>query len=143
MGVRRRSREAGVDEAPDPRLVAAFDLLGRCAAVEVSVRVVHPDPETRTWPVVWLARGVWRNGVTEIAAAPAAIEAVEMLCERVIDGGTCTGCGRPAGVILAGAPVGAVAVEVTGVCWYRFDPEATPPRYLRGCESPDYGPEAA
>jgi hypothetical protein len=121
----------------DPRAGAAVDLLARTGATEVTLRNLEAGDG---WPALWLVRGMWPAGWA-LAADLEPVYALERLCEAAVDGGTCTGCGRPSGVI-AGS-LGRVGVpEAAGVCWYRFDADSDPPRYLRGCESPDYVPSS-
>lgn len=113
-------------DVDDPRFTAAIDLLRRTGATSFGVR--YSDDEK---PVVWLAvvqYGPLRGW--EAAAGHDPVEATFRLCDRVIDGGKCQHCGRPAGFerdYLGTMPVGDV------FCWYQYDPGNK--AYVRGCSA--------
>lgn len=110
-------------DADDPRIAAGVAMLGRTGASSFQLR----------YHVVWLAVGEWqRSGGSYFDAAagmtPAA--AVLRLCERVIDGGKCTHCGKPTmfHADLDDAPT--VLDEL--FCAYEWDPELS--TFRRSCE---------
>lgn len=121
------------DEAKDPRLLAAIDLIGRAGAKQVQIRF-HDDPE----PVLWLVAAEfptvdgWR---WEAAGGMNPLAAGMRLLEQTIDGGgACAHCGRAAGVWEhweQTPPLGSM------VCWYVFDPETE--KFRRSCEGETQG----
>jgi hypothetical protein len=128
------SEGARVGDFDEARLVAGIDLLGRTGAKQTQVR--YSDDEE---PVVWIATALYdvvpidqpeADPVEQWEAAGALnpISAVLRLCEKIVDGGTCTHCGRSTGVALGldSMPLPAF------VCWYQFDPELR--TFRRSCE---------
>jgi hypothetical protein len=126
--------------AEDPRLPAAFDVLRRTGAREVSVR--FSDDEQ---PVVWLAVAGWYVGADgvpvatarqarrpslhyEAAAALDPLRAVFRLCDQVVDGGMCAHCHRPAGF---NENPGVLPFD-EDVCWWTWDPEVK--AFVQGCQ---------
>jgi hypothetical protein len=106
----------------DPRFIPAVDLLRRTGADGFQIR--YCDEEE---PVIWMAAAEW-GGHWEVAASMNPVEAVFRLCDKVIDGGTCIHCHRPAGFVPDFDPM---PVEEL-VCWYQWDPENR--TFRRGCE---------
>lgn len=96
----RRQRAA----AKDPKLVAAIDLLGRTGAADVQIRYCDDEDPTvwfvvvryRTDPTGRPVHGDSEPGRWETAAGRHPTEAALRLCERVVDGGRCNYCKRPA-----------------------------------------------
>ena len=127
-------------EVLDPRFLAGVKLLERTGMREFQIR--YDDDQA---PVVWVAVGQWfmdrrtrrpraelGPGAAEIWQAAAAMNgtaAVLRLCDQVLDGGTCTHCGRPTGV--ESDEPGTMPLDSV-ICWYQFDPELAV--YRRGCE---------
>lgn len=131
MGTRRGTKRAPEDGSPnDPRFTAGVKLLERTGMQTFSIRY-QDDAE----PVAWVAVATWDEQRTphmagaEAAGAITPLKAVIRLCETVLDGGTCTHCGRTASVDdnwRDEMPLQDV------VCWYRYDPETQ--EFRRGCE---------
>lgn len=117
--------KSAVDEMPPAAkemLLAATDMIGRTGAESFELRY----SEKRN-PVVWMAIGRW-NDTYEVGASISPIKATIRLLETVVDGGTCTTCGKPTGITedLEAMPLG------SHVCWYQYDPELK--AFRRGCE---------
>lgn len=113
--------------ALDPRTVALVGLVGRCGAT--SFRIEHTDPDNG--PVVWVAVAElgFLGGAVEAAAAADPYRAVVRLAEQLIDGGTCRHCGAVTGVL---DEFDDPTQQLSGVCWYVYDPELD--TFRRGCE---------
>lgn len=122
----------------DPRLTAGIALLERTGAREVQIR--WHDMEQ---PVTWIAVGEWHVGADgaptrrgegvgvyfDAAAAMDPVRAVLRLCERMVDGGTCTHCHRPTGF----EPDSIESMPYADTwCWWQYDPELK--TFRRGCE---------
>lgn len=108
----------------DPRVTAAIAMIGRTGAGEFQIR--YCDEEQ---PVVWMAMAYWPTHKTwEVAAAMHPERAVFRLCEQIIDGGTCTHCGKPT---IFTADSETELIDQVG-CVYAWDPELR--TYRRGCE---------
>lgn len=110
------------------RLKAGVDLIGRTGATSFQIRF-QDDEE----PVVWIAVAEHRlkgqETHYEVDASVDPVHAVVRLCERLVDGGLCNHCGRPAGMepyYLGRMPLG------ENFCWYQYDPELK--TYRRACE---------
>lgn len=109
-------------------VTASADLLQRVGVGEL--RVGHSDPGDGG-PVMWYAMAFFRTaGAWEAAGAMSPGRAMFRLCERACDGGTCTHCGRPTGVVddaqASDMPANAL------VCWFAYDPELH--TFRRSCE---------
>jgi hypothetical protein len=117
--------DSGGNKLDDPRLIAAVDLIGRTGAKSFAIR--YSDDEQ---PVVWSAVADYGDGRAEAAGALHPLVAVLRLAELLIDGGTCTHCGRPTGVHTDRVPESMPLDQF--VCWYQFDPELS--TFRRGCE---------
>lgn len=107
----------------DPRFVASLDLLRRTGLKEFQIRY---DEEQD--PIVWVAVGKWGDHY-EAEGAMTPLKAIIRLLERVLDGGTCAYCTRPAGVSTDwrnSLPLDEV------FCWWIYDPETE--SFRRGCE---------
>ena len=111
----------------DPRVAAMLDLIGRTGARQVQIR--YSDDEQ---PTVWFVVAQYGRARWETAAAFDPAVALERLCERVIDGGQCTHCGRPTAFDLSADDTENEAISQGTVCWYMWDPELSTIR--RGCE---------
>lgn len=111
----------------DPRFPAMLDLLGRTGASQVQIR--YSDDEQ---PTVWFAVALYGPDRWETAAGPDPGSALARLCERVIDGGQCTHCGRPTAFDLVHDDSLVEAFSAGSVCWYLWDPELA--TFRRGCE---------
>ena len=114
--------------AAEPMIKACVDMLGRMGATQM--RFGYSDPEDGE-PVVWYATAHFRvPGGWEAAAAMTPDRAMYRLCERATDGGTCTHCGKPTGIVddaqASDMPANAL------ICWYAYDPELV--RFRRSCE---------
>lgn len=108
----------------DPRLTAAVDLIGRTGAQGFQFR--YSDDEQ---PIVWFAVALYGDDRAEVDAALDPLRAVLRLAERIVDGGKCTHCGRPAGL----DPDSIDRMPLDNViCWYQFDPELA--TFRRACE---------
>jgi hypothetical protein len=121
----------------DPRFIAGIDLLRRTGAQQVQVR--YSDDEQ---PIVWMVVVGYTHQadherrmtpldkpVYEAAAAMNPWNAAVRLCERMIDGGSCIHCKRPAGVSddwQHNMPL------ASHICWYVYDPEKE--TFRRSCE---------
>ena len=111
----------------EPKLLAAIDLLKRTGASGMQLR--YSDDEE---PVIWLTVAAYKRGDEERHEVDAALDPVTAtlrLCERLVDGGTCTHCHRPTGLdpdTLDTMPLDEL------VCWYQYDPELE--TFRRGCE---------
>jgi hypothetical protein len=114
-------------------MLALVDFVARIGSDDLTLR--FSDDEQ---PVVWMAVGNW-GGHHEVGAAMNPIGAMSRLIEQVVDGGSCTHCGRPTGFEL---DPGSMPLQST-VCWYQYDPELKTVR--RGCEgdTPPRGPNRA
>jgi hypothetical protein len=113
-----------IDPNFDERIKAAVDLIGRTGAQGIQLR--YSDDET---PIIWFAVAIWEDTKYETDAGSDPLEAVQRLCERLIDGGICTHCNRPTGLELVhidDMPLNEF------ICWYQYDPELK--TYRRGCE---------
>jgi hypothetical protein len=97
-------------------------MLGRTGAQHFQIRFC--DEEV---PTVWIASGCWGD-YWETAAAIDPVTALFRLCDQVIDGGTCTHCGRPTGFVSDFDPMPAES----WICWYKWDPELV--TFRRNCE---------
>jgi hypothetical protein len=135
---RRRTARAAGKQPPDPKLVAAVDLVGRTGAADVQIR--YSDDEQ---PVVWFAvarfhtgpegrphRGTGEPDRWETAAGRDPTEAVLRLCERLVDGGQCQHCKKPA-MFHADLDTNPTPLDPL-FCSYEWDPELE--TFRRSCE---------
>lgn len=134
----------------DPRLPAAVALLGRIGAQQTDIRYSEPDTPG-DGPTVWLAIASYlldpdghptddptgRPG-WEAAAGHDPLDALLRLCEQTVDGGTCTGCGRPTVFVPDLEVVTADLLDAMG-CVTRWDPELS--TFRRSCGG--RGPQTA
>lgn len=114
--------------AQDPRLAAAFDLIGRTGATNFQIR--YQDDQK---PVIWMCAAEWPKG-WDAGAGRTPAEAAMRLLDQVIDGGECAHCGRPSAVTdhwQSDMPLAEL------MCWYVFDPETE--KFRRGCEGETHG----
>jgi hypothetical protein len=98
-------------------------MLGRTGATQFQIRYSDEDE-----PVIWMVAARWSNH-WEVAASMSPLGAVFNLCDQVVDGGTCTHCGKPTGFVADSEG------EMPGqdfICWYRYDPELK--TFRRSCE---------
>lgn len=121
-------------EALPPRALAAIEVIRRTGAESVQIR--YSDDEQ---PVVWLCVVTWRvnreglptrhgaGRAHEAAAALMPEDAIYRLAQRIVDGGTCAHCGKPAAfnADVADEPLSEV------LCWWTWDPETD--RYVQAC----------
>jgi hypothetical protein len=122
----------------DPRFIAGTALIGRTGAQ--TFRIGYSDPDDGE-PTVWYAVATWRtmtagptvhlNGA-EAAGGLSPVRAVMRLCEKIIDGGTCTHCHQM--TIFddnpGDSPFDTLLAEMG--CVYAWDPELQ--TFRRGCE---------
>ena len=117
----------------DARLTAAVSLIGRTGADTFSIR--YSDDEQ---PVIWLAVAGYPEDRWETDAALTPLRAVLRLAERLVDGGQCRHCKRPAGL----DPDSLDTMPMDNlVCWYQYDPELR--TFRRGCEDGTSGEASA
>lgn len=121
----------------DARMIAGVRMLERTGAR--SFRVGYSDEDDGP-PTVWYAVATWRIGTDgrplanggrerhEAAAALDPVTATLRLCERVIDGGQCTHCGRPTIFV---TDTDTSVLDALG-CVYAWDPELA--TFRRDCE---------
>lgn len=137
------------EPAVTPKFTAAVDLLRRSGARQIQVR--FSDEQA---PIVWMAIAAFSPTHWDAAAAPDPETAALRLCELVIDGGTCTHCGRCCGMdeeangeqtMTAAADDLDLGDWAAQICWYRWDPELA--TFRRSCEGmtiePAKDPQAA
>lgn len=128
---------SATDEAKDPKLVAAVDLLRRTGAAEVQIR--YSDDED---PTVWFAVARYRTDDRgrprpsgpinrwDVAAGQNPVRALLRLCEQTIDGAQCKHCRKPA---MFHADLDLVPTALDPLfCSYEWDPELG--TFRRGCE---------
>lgn len=124
------------DHTLDPKFIAAVQLIQRTGAAAFRIGYSGEDDGD---PVVWYAVATykrppgtpkWTPG--EAAGALDPVNAVLRLCEQLIDGGTCTHCGRPT---IFDADVSDTVIDdalnAMG-CVYAWDPELA--TFRRSCE---------
>jgi hypothetical protein len=94
-------------------------------------RIGYSDEEDGE-PVVWYATasfsrpgGVYHDATAAMDPLAAAFRLVELFC----DGGTCTHCAKPTGVVME---PGHSMPGQRMVCWFAYDPEMH--TFRRGCE---------
>lgn len=113
--------------ADDPRFTAAVDLIGRTGADSFQIR--YSDDEK---PVIWMAVASYKVSDTEerseVDASLHPVRAVLRLAERLVDGGICQHCKRPAG--LDPDSIDKMPMDEL-VCWYQFDPSTA--KFVKGC----------
>lgn len=119
----RKADQATEPLRDDPRMLAAIELLRRTGMRQFQVR--YDDDEE---PVVWMAVAVYDEGRFDVGAGASPVLAVFRLCDQLIDGGTCTHCGRPTGF---SPDTRQLPLAIT-ICWYQWDPELQ--TFRRGCE---------
>lgn len=121
----------------DPRFLAGVQLIERTGARQFRIGHSHEDDGE---PTVWYACATWGKspqGVPlpkggrishEAAGALDPLSAVMRLCEKIVDGGTCSHCGRHTIFV---EDVDTLGFERMG-CVYAWDPELE--TFRRGCE---------
>lgn len=111
----------------DPLFLAAVDLIGRSGSESFQIR--YQDDEQ---PTVWMALAKYIHPTLgigwEVGAGFDPTRAALRLLDEIIDGGTCTHCGKPTGVIHDTVEPPPFA----SVCWFTYDPELK--TFRRGCE---------
>lgn len=111
-------------QVDDPRLFAAVDMLGRTGADSVQFR--FSDDEQ---PTVWIVVGLWGDRA-EAAAGMGPVTAILRLCEEIVDGGSCTHCGRIAAFEADLVETGPLMDGL--LCVTMWDPELS--TFRRSCE---------
>lgn len=112
---------------PSDRAKAAIELIRRTSARHFELRYSDDSP-----PVVFMAIAGYEQGGRTLYEVDASLDperAVLRLAERLIDGGICVHCQRPAGLdpdSLDSMPMNKM------ICWYQYDPGAK--RFVRGCD---------
>lgn len=120
---------------PEAQTKALLNMLRRTGVIEFRLGI-SPDDDGE--PRVWYVVGTWPGARHEAEAGLLPIEALERLAERVVDGGTCTHCGRMTSFVPDTDPTVASAVTPPDAlldalsCAYRWDPELEV--YRRSCE---------
>lgn len=120
---------------------ATIDLIGRAGAKSFRMGWVEEE-DLPAYPHIWYATAAFK-GAHEAAAAMDPVTACTRLAEQLVDGGTCTHCGRPTALHVGprDLPVEvatdkgvAAAFTQTGahICWYYYDPSTK--AFKRGCE---------
>jgi hypothetical protein len=104
----------------DSFLAACIDMAQRCGAREWQIRY-SDDSE----PVLWLAYCLCRTEdspqmVAQVAGGMSAEDAAFRLCERLVDGGLCTHCGKPSGLLEVEDTGPLTDVLSRAICWYRY-----------------------
>jgi hypothetical protein len=106
------------------RLVAAVDMIGRTGGRAYEVGYEDPTEDGGTGPVVWHATAT-HQGAKHWRTGPDPVTATELLLEDLIDGGTCTSCGRVTALVLDGS----TGLGMPGICdRYRLGN-----KYVRSC----------
>lgn len=109
----------------DRKLQAATKMIRRTGASQFQLRF-HDDEQ----PVVWLAVAVYPDGRAEVDASLDPLRALLRLCERLVDGGLCTHCGRPTGL----DPDSLETMPMSDtICWWQYRPDLG--EFQRGCAS--------
>jgi hypothetical protein len=110
----------------DPRFIAGVELLQRTGARDFRIGWSDEDEG----PVAFYAVCSWHQGA-EAAASLDPVKAVMRLCELVIDGGTCTHCGRP--TIFDPDPPGPFDEMLDAMgCRYKWEPDSA--AFVRSCQ---------
>lgn len=124
------------DYTLDPKFIAGVEMLGRTGAKDF--RIGWSDEEDGP-PTVWYAVATYKRPPAtpkwtpgEAAAALDPVNAVLRLCERIIDGGTCTHCHQL--TIFDDNPQDSPFDDLLNAmgCVYAWDPELR--TFRRGCE---------
>jgi|tagenome__1003787_1003787.scaffolds.fasta_scaffold20883163_2 hypothetical protein len=123
--------ECDAQPVSDPRFRPATDLISRTGAKRFEL--LHSDGPALD---VWMAVARYHDGEdrSECAAAFEPMEAVFRLCERLLDRGHCTHCGKRTAFFDALRPAyDAVRATIDGHrCPYVFDGERK--TFRRGCD---------
>jgi hypothetical protein len=130
MGQRKKTKAPEDGSHEDPRFVAAMQQLGRTGMAGFNIGFANDEADG---PIVWWAQALYDGRAygakgQESAAGPTPLIAIMRLLELVMDGSTCTHCGRMAAVESewrVDLPLRDV------VCWYQYDPETQ--EFHRGC----------
>jgi hypothetical protein len=111
------------DQLNEPALLAAIDVIGRANAVEFEVGYLD---DTEHWQDArWWASARWRGRKVLVEDHPGPAQAAEALARRILNGGTCTHCGKTI-VLTATRPKGSRRKKL---CAWRRDGA----RWVRGC----------
>lgn len=115
-----------------PKFIAGVDLLRRTGTAEFEIRWCGSGDDSEQPPIAWVAVAIYPGKLRwECAGAKDPETAVMRLCELVIDGGTCTHCGKTT-IFDEGFDDSLNHVVAPRTCWTMWDPELT--RFRRGCE---------
>lgn len=96
-------------------LTAAIDLIGRSGAVGAEVGYLDDDGPAAA--ARWYAQARYSGARIIEQDYPGPVEAAEALARRILDGGTCTHCGR---IVTLGPAIGDVCRwERIGRTWER------------------------
>jgi hypothetical protein len=109
----------------DPKFVAGVEMLRRTGMTHFRIGYTDDDDGP---PIVWHCTASWGTR-HEADASLDPVEALMRLCERAIDGGSCTHCGTP--TIFVHDLVDPGGLTSMG-CVYAWDPELK--TFRRGCE---------
>lgn len=111
------------DKRDDDDIInAAVVMIGRTGARNLMIG--HSNAHQ---PPVWFAVASYREA-HEAGGGMTALKAVLRLLDELIDGGECSHCKRPTGVVVE---LGTMPFA-DEICWYQYDPELR--TFRRGCE---------
>lgn len=114
---------------------AAIDLVGHTGAESFSLRYSEEEDE----PTIWIAYAKHKHGegyVITTGSDLSPLHSVLDLCDKLIDGGICTHCGKV--TILEhnwaapALPPIRMGDEIFQHCTYKYDPELN--KFRRSCE---------
>lgn len=81
-----------LDDDAVERAVAAVDVLGRSGARNVEFGYLHDDQPVEL--ADWWATATYRGTKVTVEHQRGPVEALDKLTRRLLDGGTCVGCGQ-------------------------------------------------
>lgn len=119
----------GEDAQPLPegtdmdRLIAAYDVIGRCGARDFEVGYDDEEPEGHQWYAeVEIQVGPERFRTEKVTRQTEPVQAAEKLARRLLNGATCTHCGKVMSLvnpIMVGVPFDICAWIREGKRWER------------------------